>query len=80
MKIFIRKFSEKTFFHTLKFLSGTADIVSVRTKNLSDGEQDSPTGRGPNPRWTGCQTTTKTKVTRKDSGDFIPHSEWMEPL
>ncbi len=58
---FWKKFSEKTFFHTLKFLSGTADIVSVRTKNLSDGEQDSPTGRGPNPRWTGCQTQLKQK-------------------
>ena len=46
----IRKFSEKTFFHTLKFLSGTADIVSVRTKHLSDGKHDFPTGRSSNPR------------------------------
>jgi len=39
---FALKFSEKSFKNTLKFFLGTVDIVSVRTKTLSDGERKNP--------------------------------------
>ena len=35
---FVLKFSEKSFKKSLKFLSGNADIVGVRTKHLSARE------------------------------------------